>query len=191
MHKLLFLLVGLFAMQPALADWQVDAESSRVSFVASKDADQHVIGRFYGLLGGVDKAGKVKLKVELVSLRTGVLLQDQRLDKELFETSKFAFAEVRGQLDLLRITKLAPGAQMQLQLPVTLSLHGMQKALNLELQITRLDQHRFQVVTFTPVVLNAADFGLSPALDKLAKSVGLHSVSLIVPVSAVLIFSEY
>ena len=182
MHKLLFLLVGLFAMQPALADWQVDAESSRVSFVASKDADQHVIGRF---------SGKVKLKVELDSLRTGVLLQDQRLDKELFETSKFAFAEVRGQLDLLRITKLAPGAQMQLQLPVTLSLHGMQKALNLELQITRLDQHRFQVVTFTPVVLNAADFGLSPALDKLAKSVGLHSVSLIVPVSAVLIFSEY
>ena len=191
MHKLILLLAGLFAALPVLADWRVDAESSRVAFVATKDVTQHDIGRFYGLLGGVDAAGKVLLKVELESLRTGVLLQDQRLYKELFDTSRFGFAEVRGQLDMLPITNLAPGAQMQMQLPVTLSLHGMHKALSLDLLVTRLDQHRFQVVTFTPVVLDAADYGLTSALESLRKSVGLNSVSLVVPVTAVLIFSEY
>lgn len=190
MRKIFFLLAGLLAALPAMADWKVDAESSRVAFIASKDASQSDIGRFYGLLGGVDTAGKVLLKIELESLRTGVLLQDQRLYKELFDTSRFAFAEVRSQLDMPAITDLAPGAQMQQQLPVTLSLHGMDKSLTLDLLVTRLDQHRFQVVTFTPVVLNAADFGLSPALDNLRQSVGLNSVSLAVPVSAVLIFSE-
>jgi polyisoprenoid-binding protein YceI len=143
------------------------------------------------LLGGVDAAGKVLLKVELESLRTGVLLQDQRLYQELFDTSRYEFAEVRGQLDMLPITNLAPGAQMQMQMPVTLTLHGMHKALNLDLLVTRLDQHRFQVVTFTPVVLDAADYGLTTALDSLRKSVGLNSVSLVVPVTAVLIFSEH
>ena len=190
MRKIFFLLAGLLAALPAMADWKVDAESSRVAFIASKDASQYDIGRFYGLLGGVDTAGKVLLKIELESLRTGVLLQDQRLYKELFDTSRFAFAEVRSQLDMPAITDLAPGAQMQLQLPVTLSLHGMDKSLTLDLLVTRLDQHRFQVVTFTPVVLNSADFGLGPALDNLRQSVGLNSVSLAVPVSAVLIFSE-
>lgn len=190
MRKRLFLLVGLFAMQPALADWRVDAESSRVAFIASKNASQFAIGRFYGLLGGVDQAGKLKLKIELDSLRTGVLLQDQRLRKELFETASFAFAEVRGQLDMPPITNLAPGAQLDMQLPVTLSLHGVEKMLSLDLLVTRLDAHRFQVVSFTPVVLDAADFGLSAALDSLRSSVGLDSISLAVPVSAVLIFSE-
>jgi hypothetical protein len=190
MHRfIVFLLAVLFA-GPLLADWRVDAESSRVSFIATKDARQAEVGRFFGLLGKVDEQGAVQLKVELDSMRTGVLLQDQRLHRELFEVSRFAFAEVTAQLDLQPITNLAPGAQMEIQLPATLSLHGVEQAFSTDLLVTRLDEHRFQIVTLTPVVLDATAFGLAPALEGLRQSAGLQSVSLSVPVSAVLIFRQ-
>ena len=190
MRKIFVLLAGLFISQPLLADWRVDAESSRVSFIATKDARQTDVGRFYGLLGGVDAAGSVRVKIELDSLRSGSMLQDQRLRKELMETSRYAFAEVSSAVVLPRILNLAPGAQMELQLPATLSLHGVKKSLDMELMVTRLDQHRFQIVTLTPVVIDLTDFGLATALETLCSSVGLSTISLSVPVSAVLIFSE-
>ncbi|MNF08139.1 hypothetical protein D3C80_2084800 [compost metagenome] len=55
---------------------------------------------------------------------------------------------------------------------------------------TRLDDHRFQVVTLSPLVLDAADFGLAPGVDKLRKLAGLKSIGLSVPVGAVLIFAS-
>ena len=190
MRKIFVLLAGLFISQPLLADWRVDAESSRVSFIATKDARQTDVGRFYGLLGGVDAAGSVRVKIELDSLRSGSMVQDQRLRKELMETSRYAFAEVSSAVVLPRILNLAPGAQMELQLPATLSLHGVKKSLDMELMVTRLDQHRFQIVTLTPVEIDLTDFGLATALETLRSSVGLSTISLSVPVSAVLIFSE-
>jgi hypothetical protein len=191
MHKILLLVVALLASQPALADWRVDAQSSRVSFIATKDVRQVDVGRFYGLLGGVDAEGNVQLKVEIDSLRTGTLLQDQRLQKELFDSTAFAFARVHARLDLAPITNLAPGAQMELSLPATLTLRHVEKIFKTDLLITRLDEHRFQIVTLSPVVLDAADFGLTAAIESLRQSVGLQTVSLAVPVSAVLIFTEH
>lgn len=190
MHRMVVFLLALFAIPPVFADWRVDAESSRVSFIATKDAQQTDIGRFFGLLGGVDPAGNVLLKIEIDSLRTGSLLQDQRLRKELFESSRFPFAEVRARLELQPIANLAPGAQMELTVPATLMLRGEEKAFSAELLVTRLDAHRFQVVTLNPVVLDLADFGLGPVLDSLRQSAGLQSVSLAVPVTAVLILTE-
>lgn len=190
MHKILVVLGGLLLATATHADWRVDAESSRVSFIATKNVHQTDVGRFFGLLGEVGPDGDVLLRVELDSLRTGVLLQDQRLRKELFDSARFAFAEVRARLDLQPILKLAPGAQMELTLPASLDLHGVGKPFRCDLLITRLDAHRFQIVTLSPVVLDAADFGLAEPLAGLRQSAGLKSVSLAVPVSAVLIFSE-
>ena len=47
--------------------------------------------------------------------------------------------------------------------PVTVSLHGKRKSYASDLLVTRLDEHRFQVVTLSPLVLDAADFDLAPA----------------------------
>ncbi|MBF7729604.1 YceI family protein [Pseudomonas sp. N040] len=190
MHRLILLLLGVLLARPLLAEWRVDAESSRISFIATKDARQAEVGRFFGLQGIVDEQGAVRLQVELDSMRTGVLVQDQRLHQELFEVSRFAFAEVTAQLDLQPITNLAPGAQMEIQLPAILSLHGVEQAFSSDLLVTRLDEHRFQIVTLTPALIDAADFGLAPALEGLRQSAGLESVSLSVPVSAVLILRQ-
>ena len=58
-----------------------------------------------------------------------------------------------------------------------------------ELLATRLDDRRFQVVTLAPLVLQVEDFGLTESLGMLREMAGLPSISLSVPVGAVLIFT--
>ena len=175
---------------PAAAEWRLDNESSRLSFISTKATHITEVSRFRGLKGGVNDSGKVQLQIELESVDTGVALRDQRLRKELFEVSQFANAEVSAQLDFAPLLALAAGAQMELHLPLTLSLHGHQQQFSSELLVTRLDDRRFQVVTLAPLVLNAGDFGLAAGLEILRVQAGLSAISLAVPVSAVLIFTS-
>ena len=84
---------------------------------------------------------------------------------------------------------LAPGAQLELRLPLLVNLHGHKQEYRSELLVTRLDDRRFQVVTLAPLVLNAADFGLAEGLESLRVLADLPAISLAVPVSAVLIFN--
>lgn len=129
------------------------------------------------------------MQVELDSINSGIPLRDERMRKELFEVATFPEALVSAQLNLQPINDLAPGAQIELLLPVTVELHGQQHTYNAELLATRLDDRRFQVVTLEPLVLNAEDFNLAPGLETLRKAAGLSAISFSVPVGAVLIFT--
>lgn len=175
---------------PAQASWYLDNESSRISFISTKALDTSEVHRFLTLHGTVNDSGKVTLRVELESVSTGISLRDERMRNLFFEVAKFPDATVSAQLDIRPINTLAPGAQLELSLPLTVSLHGKTQTYSAELLATRLDDHRFQVVTLAPLVLNVADFALTDGLEALRKAAGLSAISLSVPVGAVLIFSH-
>ncbi|CAN1599595.1 YceI family protein [Pseudomonas sp. B21-028] len=177
------------AVLPARADWYLDGESSRLSFISSKNGNVSEVQRFLVLHGQVQPKGLARLEVELESINSGIPLRDERMRAELFDIKQFGEATVTAQIDLLPIQDLANGAQLELRLPLTVDLHGKQHEYNVELLATRLDERRFQVVTLEPVVLNAADFDLAPGLETLRKMAGLSAISLSVPVNAVLIFT--
>ncbi len=170
------LLLAAIAL-PAQANWYLDGESSRLSFVSTKNAHVSEVQRFLVLHGKVDPNGRAEVEVELDSINSGIPLRDERMRKELF------------QIDLRPINDLAPGAQLELRLPLTVNLHGKQHEYAAELLATRLDDRRFQVVTLEPLVINAEDFDLVPGLDSLRKLADLSAISLSVPVGAVLIFT--
>src|SRR5690606_33896412 len=113
----------------------------------------------------------------------------ERLRTLLFDTAKFPEAQVMATVRQALITDLAPGAQLELRLPVQVQLNGRKHGYMAELLATRLDDQRFQVVTLAPLVLNAADFGLTDGVEALRKIAGLPAISLSVPVGAVLIFT--
>ncbi|NUT74748.1 YceI family protein [Pseudomonas sp. C1C7] len=173
----------------AQADWYLDGESSRLSFVSTKNANLSEVQRFLVLHGKVDPGGLAQVEVELESINSGVPLRDERMRKELFEIEKYPEALITTQIDLRPINDLASGAQLELRLPLTVDLHGRQHTYNAQLLATRLDDRRFQVVTLEPVVLNVEDFDLAPGVETLRKIVGLSAISLSVPVGAVLIFT--
>ena len=187
-HAAASLLLACTAL-PAQADWYLDGESSRLSFISSKNGNVSEVQRFLVLHGQVQPDGLARLEVELESINSGIPLRDERMRAELFEIKQFADATVTAKIDLAPIQDLANGAQLELRLPLTVNLHGKQHEYPVELLATRLDERRFQVVTLEPVVLNAADFDLAPGLEKLRNLAGLSAISLSVPVNAVLIFT--
>jgi hypothetical protein len=184
----LIALLGALAL-PVQASWYLDNESSRISFISTKAGSISEVHRFLTLHGKIDNGGKANLSVELESVSTGVPLRDQRLREQFFEIGKYPEAEVSAQLDLRPITDLAPGAQLELSLPLKVKLRDQEHEYRAELLATRLDDRRFQVVTLAPLVLQVEDFGLTAALDGLRKVAGLPGISLSVPVGAVLIFT--
>jgi len=183
----LLLLAG--ATLSAHADWYLDGESSRLSFISTKNANVSEVQRFLVLHGKVDPTGLAQVEVEMDSVNSGIPLRDERMRKDLLEIQTFPEALITAQIDLRPINDLAPGAQLELRLPLTVSLHGKQHQYNAELLATRLDDRRFQVVTLEPLVINAEDFDLAPGLESLRKVAGLSAISLSVPVGAVLIFT--
>ncbi|WP_263145179.1 YceI family protein [Pseudomonas sp. RIT-PI-AD] len=187
-YAVFLLLLG--AAWQAQAGWYLDNESSRISFISSKQGTLSEVHRFLTLHGTIDDAGQALLRIELDSVSTGVPLRDQRLRQWLFEVAHFPEARVAARLDLGPITNLAPGAQLELRLPLSLTLHGKTRHYQADLLATRLDDHRFQVVTLAPLVLQAPDFGLAAGLERLRAGAGLDLLSPSVPVGAVLIFGE-
>ena len=177
------------AAVPAHADWYLDNESSRLSFVTTKNTEVAEVQRFLVLHGKVDAKGAARLEVELGSINSGIPLRDERMRKELFEIKTFPEAQISAQINLQPINDLASGAQLELRLPLSVTLHGKTQTYSAELLATRLDERRFQVVTLEPVVLHAEDFDLAPGVATLRKAAGLKSISLTVPVGAVLIFT--
>jgi len=177
------------AALPAHAAWYLDNESSRLSFVTTKNTDIAEVQRFLVLHGKVDSKGAARLQVELESVNSGIPLRDERMRNDLFEIKTFPDALINAQINLQPINDLAAGAQLELRLPLSVTLHGKTQTYNAELLATRLDDRRFQVVTLEPLVLHAEDFDLLPGVAALRKAAGLSQISLSVPVGAVLIFT--
>ncbi|MGY4531153.1 hypothetical protein ACVW0Y_000256 [Pseudomonas sp. TE3786] len=190
MFKLFTFLLAVLAVPAAQASWYLDNESSRLSFISTKGGKLSEVHRFLTLHGQIDDQGVAKLRVELESASTGIALRDERLRTLLFNTERFPEALVNAQIDLAPISNLAPGAQLELRLPLTVELHGRQQSYSAELLATRLDEQRFQVVTLAPLVLQVEDFDLSEGIEALRKLAGVSTISWSVPVGAVLIFSS-
>ncbi|KPW36474.1 YceI [Pseudomonas coronafaciens pv. atropurpurea] len=187
-NRLLLVTLAAVAL-PAQANWYLDNESSRLSFTSTKNADIAEVHRFLVLHGKVDNNGLAKVGIETDSVSTGIPLRDERLREQVFQVRKFPAAQITAQLDMRPINDLAPGAQLELRLPLSVSLRGKTHTYNAELLATRLDERRFQVVTLEPLVVHAQDFDLVPDFTALRDAAGLSAISLSVPVGAVLIFT--
>ena len=186
--RLLLALLATAAL-PAHASWYLDNESSRLSFTSTKNADIAEVHRFLVLHGKVDDKGLAEVEVELESVSTGIAQRDERLRDQVFQIGQFPAARINARLDMRPINALAPGAQLELRLPLSVSLRGKTHTYNAELLATRLDDRRFQVVTLEPLVVHAQDFDLVPDFNALRTRASLSAISLSVPVGAVLIFT--
>ena len=183
------LLLTLGVNLSAQANWYLDGESSRLSFITTHNANVSIIHRFLVLHGKVERNGRAQLRIEMDSVNSAVPVRDERMRDVLFDFKHFPEAQVTTHIDLQPINDLANGAQLELHLPVTVSLRGKQHTYEAQLLATRLDERRFQVVTLEPLMLQAEDFGLQPELEALRKIAGLSAISFSVPVGAVLIFT--
>lgn len=175
---------------PAQAEWLLDYESSRISFVAMTDKAHLEISRFLIMKGGVDDAGQVHVEIEADSVSTGVPQRDEQIRKTLFETDRFPETRIVTQVQMEPILALANGVQMEVRQPIQVALRNIVKEYEADLLVTRLDDNRFQVVTLTPLILNLTDFGLTDQVEMLRNLAKLEQVGFSAPVTAVFIFTH-
>lgn len=182
----------LFALSgTALADWTLNGTDSRLSFSFVKKEHIAETGAFAQLGGGIDPAGHAQVEIGLATVNTLVEIRDQRMQEFLFESKTYPLATYSAKLDpevLKQALAADSGTQQIVTLNGTLDLHGVSKALNAEVIVTKTGPNRVAVDSGRPVIVNAGDFGLTAGLDKLQSIAGLPHIAHAVPVSFHLVF---
>lgn len=182
------LLTLLSAAAAAQADWTLDSDGSELSFVTIKAQDVAEVSTFRELSGTVGSDGLARVVIQLASVDTLIPIRDERMRDILFQTGLFPTANVTANLDIVKLTRMAPGASEAVTTELVLSLGESTLPITTDLLVTRLAPDRMLVATLKPIIVNAASVGLADGVEKLREVAGLPSISKAVPVSFVLQF---
>lgn len=182
-------MAALMVSVSSWAQWQLDSGSSAVNFISIKNASVAENHRFGSLSGAIGTDGAVQLTIVLNSVDTGIEIRDQRMREVLFQTVDFPTATVTASVDPAILEAVTGGGTVSTDLPVKLSLHGIDKELSIPVLVVGDAVGGLQVFTPRPVLLNAADFGLAAGVAALQQIAGLQSISTAVPVSVHLVFA--
>lgn len=167
----------------AQADWTVDNNDSRLSYVTIKANTIAEVNYFEEVDGLLDADGHFELNIMLASVETGIPIRNERMRQLFFDTEVFPTATLSADLDMEPLMSLASGEQMVLATGAQLTLLGNQADLTVDAVVARLDAHTLLVSSLQPLVINAEALGLGAGVEQLREIAGLPSISPAVPVS--------
>jgi polyisoprenoid-binding protein YceI len=184
----LFTVLLLCATAPAaLANWTVNSDLSRLSFVSMKATHIAEVHKFSRFAGGLADSGAIDVEINLASLDTLIPIRNERMLEFLFEAATYPTATISGQIDPAAIKALQSGEVAILAIEAMVTIKDSQTPVTTEVLVSKHDS-RVVVTSLQPVVLNTTSLGLSEGVEKLRELAGLPSISQSVPVSLVMTF---
>ncbi|AQS36508.1 hypothetical protein Sps_01341 [Shewanella psychrophila] len=187
MNKLLIgILLCSIGATASASPWTVDSKNSNVNFVSTKKVNVAEVHHFNAFSGQLDDTGKFALTIELASVWTNIEIRDTRMKELLFEVGKFPTLSLSSNIELAKLADIPVGGTSVMDISVELSLHGKTQTMPVTVTIAKLSNKQLLVVSTQPVIVNAANFGLTSGIEKLRDIAGLTSISQAVPVSFVL-----
>ena len=178
------------AVSPAYADWVLDNDASRLSYVTTKANVAAEVKHFSQLTGEIGAGGSATVTIDLDSVDTAVEIRDGRMREILFETDEFPTATITAKIDPELLNSAAPGSISVVMAEAIVNLRGMDVSMTFEATVVRLDDQNLLVTATKPVIVNASQFGLLDGIEKLREIAGLPSISPAGPVSFVLKWSR-
>lgn len=176
-------LLGLLMLVGTVhAEWRLDGENSSISFVSIKNIDIAESHSFGEMAGSLSADGQFRVAITLDSVDTSIPIRDERMREFLFETPNHPLAVVSGQIEMDVLDGLGVGQSTRLDASFELALHGHTTAHTAKLEVTRVSANQFLVVTWQPILANAAALGLGAGVEKLQEIAGLSAISKAVPV---------
>ncbi|MBU2893467.1 YceI family protein [Colwellia sp. D2M02] len=183
MLKTLFTGATLLLLSPiALADWSLDNDLSRVSFVSVK---KNTIGEahyFKKIAGELTQSGQFSADIQLASVETLIPIRNERMAQYLFNTKLSPTLKLNAALSEHLKTLKTDQSQL-LNIPANITLNGINKTLAIDVLTTQLGNGNIIVSSFMPVIINPADFNLTAGIEKLQALAQLPSITQSVPVS--------
>ena len=174
----------------ANAQWDLDGAKSSIDFISIKNDSVAELHTVTTLAGSASQDGKVELTISLDSVETLIAIRNERMREMLFETVKFPVATVTTEIAPGLMSAVAEGGTVQTDQLLTLSLHGIEKAMTVPVVISGDSGGNIQVLLARPIILNAADFGLEAGVAALQSAAGLQAISRAVPVTVHLVFNR-
>jgi polyisoprenoid-binding protein YceI len=182
--------------QASLADsWQIDSAKSTLHFVTTKAGQSGVGGvgevqSFGQFAGGVSPGGEISFMVTLASVATGVDIRDERLRTMLFNVKDMPLATFAARIDPAMLRELTPGSVKDIDVAGQLTLAGQSKPMVAKLRVLGLGASQLSVSTRTPIVVDAAQFGLKSGVEALREVMGLNFLATSAPVSMQLVLNR-
>lgn len=198
MFKPRLLLVAIFGSLVTLSacsdtpgtDWTLDGEASSLSFVSVKNENVLEASHFGTLTGSVSENGNAHVAAQTETVETFVDIRNERLVERFFQSDQHPQLSVDAQIDLDAFDDLETGESMRTELQLTVTLVSTPRTLYADVIVTRAGRDTVIVATAEPVMVDARDFGLGPAVELLEAVAGLDSVSPVAAVSAYLVYER-
>jgi OOP family OmpA-OmpF porin len=156
----------------AQQEWLLNANTSRLYMQTAKNNAIIETHRFTGLDGSVSRNGEATIKIDLISVKSGIDVRDVRMRFLLFETFKFPQAEITAKLDMSKLQDLTSQVRLTYPLKFKLNLHGVEREFEAPVAVTRITDQSVSVASAEPIIVTADDFGLTAGVAKLAEAVG-------------------
>ncbi|MEE4185304.1 MAG: YceI family protein [Gammaproteobacteria bacterium] len=171
----------------ASAQWKLDGERSRLSFISVKNAAVGESHTFKSLVGFVNAGGSAQVGIDLNSVDTAIPIRDERMRELLFETGSYPSANITTEVDPA-VMQHARAAPTVTTVSLLVELHGKSATYDATVVVSAGEDGSLHVATREPIVLDVGDFDLGTGVTALRTVAGLASISTSVPVSAYLVF---
>ena len=171
----------------ALAQWTINSDLSRLSFVSMKATHIAEVHKFTQFEGGLADNGAINIEINLASLDTLIPIRNERMLEFLFEAATYPTVTITGRVDPMAVKALKSGEVAILAVEAMVTLKDSQTPITTEVLVSKHD-NRVVVTSLQPIVLNTSSLGLSEGVEKLQALAGLPSISQSVPVSLVMTF---
>lgn len=165
------LLAGSGGAASAQQTWLLNASASHFYMQTAKNNATVENQQFTGLDGSISKDGDASVKIELISVASGIDVRDVRMRFLLFETFKFPQAEITAKLDMAKLQELVSTTRMTYPLRFKLNLHGIEREMEAPVYVTRLGDKSVAVTSAQPIIVTAESFGLLGGIAKLSEAV--------------------
>ncbi|MEX0305223.1 MAG: OmpA family protein [Leisingera sp.] len=153
--------------------WRLNAESSAIRFISIKKGSIAESSSFAAFSGSISEQGDAKIHIALDSVDTSIDLRNVRMRFLFFETFTYPEAVITTRIDPAQLADLAAMQRKEIDLPVTLSLHGVKAEITAPVAVTLLSKDRVAVATVQPIILKLEDFALNPGREKLEEAAGV------------------
>ena len=179
----------VFLASSASAHWELDSNSSTLSFVTVKADHVGEVHTFDQLSGDINDDGSVQITIELASVNTLIDIRNERMQNMLFETNLFPQATISGEIDLDAVAAMDAGVSQAISVDFDLAIHGESSSYTADVLVTRTESGVL-ASTVKPIIVMADTHGLVSGVEALREVAGLPSISRAVPVSFNVVFEQ-
>jgi OmpA-OmpF porin, OOP family len=178
MYKLLLRLMLVMTALAAVPlgaqaqEWRLNPAASHFYMQTEKAGGIFENHQFTGLSGIVTADGDANVKIDLISVASGIDVRDVRMRFILFETYKFPEANITTKLDMNALRTVMTGPRAEYPLKVNVNLHGIEKTIDTSVMVSRISPIGVSVATIKPIVVPADTFGFTAGIAKLSEAVG-------------------